>query len=171
MCTADLLPRPTSGWSAGARRRGRRVGTRACRRPCLGAVPRSSSMRDRRPSSSVASTRAADFCFLRPNVSGGSGGGVFAAASILVLCGDGSVYGASPALFGETVLPRSVVVGVFSQLDGEIEASTAISAEDYTDDEDEGEDGYKPGGSTVSGSMPGCGRRVTRKGKARWRSC
>mmetsp|Transcript_32071 Transcript_32071/g.59231 ORF Transcript_32071/g.59231 Transcript_32071/m.59231 type:complete len:1221 (+) Transcript_32071:86-3748(+) len=88
----------------------------------------SSSLRDLPPSSSslTASKRVADFCFLRPNVSTSGAGGLFAAASIFVLCSDGSVYGASPILFDGTVLPRSVVVNAISHLDGEIEASTSF---------------------------------------------
>ncbi|WP_346360911.1 hypothetical protein, partial [Bosea sp. (in: a-proteobacteria)] len=92
----------------------------------------SSSLRDLPPSSPSAlaacSRGVADFCFLRPSASSEGGGGLFSAALVLVLCSDGSVYGASPVLFDGTVLPRSVVVGAAPRLDGEIEALTSFLA-------------------------------------------
>ncbi|KAL7538311.1 hypothetical protein ACHAXR_008460 [Thalassiosira sp. AJA248-18] len=72
---------------------------------------------------STATKTVADFCFMEPSMST-SGAGGFAATSILVLCSDGSVYGASPIIFDGTVLPRTVVVNAISHLDSEIEAST-----------------------------------------------
>ena len=56
--------------------------------------------------SSVTSRRVADF-FLCPDAPAGSG--LFAAASIVVLCDVGSVYGASPVLFDGMVPPLSAV--------------------------------------------------------------
>ena len=88
----------------------------------------SSSLRRRDRSSSSAAApvgRVVDFCFMSPS-SLASGGGGFSAASILVLCGDGSVYGASPIMFDGTVLPRAVVVESTSILDAEIDASMSF---------------------------------------------
>ena len=70
---------------------------------------------------------AVDFFFVNLALSSNSGrGGGFSAASILVLCNDGSVYNASPLLLDGTVLPRSVMVGVISYLDMEVDASVGV---------------------------------------------
>lgn len=86
----------------------------------------SSSLRRSRPSSaSITTKRVVDFCFVNPflSTSGASG---LSATSILVLCTDGSVYGASPIIFDGTVLPRTAVVNAISHLDAEIGASTSL---------------------------------------------
>ncbi len=86
----------------------------------------SSSMRRDWPSgSSLPTKEAVDFCFMNPPLST-SGVSGFAATSILVLCNDGSVYGASPIIFDGTVLPRTVVLNAIAHLDAEIDASTAF---------------------------------------------
>jgi hypothetical protein len=98
------------------------------------AAYNSSSLRRERPSasssysssSSLPPKRAVDFCFMNPphSTSGVSAG--FAATSILVLCNDGSVYGASPIIFDGTILPRTVVTNAISHLDAEISASSTV---------------------------------------------
>eukprot|EP00970_Alexandrium_tamarense_P008184 scaffold1559_cov193-Alexandrium_tamarense.AAC.1 len=77
----------------------------------------------REQGSASKSKKVVDFCFLYPS---SDASGAFAATSILVLCNDGSVYGASPLIFDGTVLPRSIVVDAISQLDTEIEASSSF---------------------------------------------
>ena len=87
------------------------------------AAYNSSSLRRDRPSgSSLPTKKAVDFCFMNPPLST-SGVNGFAATSILVLCNDGSVYGASPIIFDGTVLPRTVVLNAIAHLDAEIDAS------------------------------------------------
>lgn len=94
------------------------------------AAYNSSSLRRGQPSatsysSSLHTKSVVDFCFMNsPHSTSGVSG--FAAASILVLCNDGSVYGASPIIFDGTILPRTVVVNAISHLDTEIEASTTF---------------------------------------------
>jgi len=65
--------------------------------------------------SSTPSKSVVDFCF-NSNSSG------FSSTSILILCNDGSVYGASPIIFDGAVLPRTTVMSTISQLNDEIEA-------------------------------------------------
>lgn len=52
--------------------------------------------------------RVVDFCFTT-------------FASILLLCNDGSVYGASPLLFDGSIVPRTEVLDAISRLDAEID--------------------------------------------------
>jgi len=68
--------------------------------------------------SSTPSKSVVDFCF-NSNSSG------FSSTSILILCNDGSVYGASPIIFDGAVLPRTTVMSTISQLNDEIEASSS----------------------------------------------
>lgn len=87
----------------------------------------SSSLRRDRPSESLLPTkRVVDFCFMNPPHPANGVNGGFAATSILVLCNDGSVYGASPIIFDGTILPRTIVVNALSHLDAEIDASTTF---------------------------------------------
>ena len=100
----------------------------------------SSSLRGRNNNVSLLTTggtdakkkAVTDFCFLCQETSLSSTSGAskaFAAMSILMVCSDGSVYGASPIIFDGTVLPRSVIVDAITQLDIEIDDSMSLFGE------------------------------------------